>query len=65
MARPAWQVIGVFLAGLQDQQAPARPADAFRALGDLTPEFAGISFDELGVNGKPLRGAEEATGPTR
>jgi NADH-quinone oxidoreductase subunit G len=57
MARPAWQVLGVLLAGISDAQAPATPADAFTILGELRPEFAGLRFAELGALGLPLTGA--------
>jgi NADH-quinone oxidoreductase subunit G len=54
MARPAWQVLGVLLAGVRNTQAPATPADAFALLGELRSEFAALSFAELGSQGQPL-----------
>jgi NADH-quinone oxidoreductase subunit G len=54
MARPAWQVLGVLLAGVGEVQAPATPADAFALLGELRSEFAGLRFAELGSQGQPL-----------
>jgi NADH-quinone oxidoreductase subunit G len=54
MARPAWQVLGVLLAGVRNKQAPATPADAFALLGELRSEFAALSFAELGSQGQPL-----------
>ncbi len=62
MARPAWQVIGVILAGLQGIAALATPADAFQVLGTLRPEFRGISFEDLGAEGRQLPPASELTG---
>ena len=59
MARPAWQVLGVLLAGVKHAPAPATPADAFALLGELRPEFAGLRFADLGAQGAqlPLTGA--------
>ncbi|MEX2583972.1 MAG: molybdopterin-dependent oxidoreductase [Gemmatimonadota bacterium] len=58
MSRPAWQIIGVLLAGLREVPAPSRPTDAFALLGEIEARFAGIAFDELGADGRPLPGAE-------
>ena len=58
MSRPAWQILGVLLAGVKGVDAPATPADAFALLGELRPEFAGLRFTDLGAQGRPLRGAE-------
>jgi NADH-quinone oxidoreductase subunit G len=63
MARPAWQIIGVLLAGLQGTGAPARPGDAFAGLGELRAEFAGVRYDELGTEGRALTSTEPSTGP--
>lgn len=60
MARPAWQILGVFLSGLTEAQAPARPADAFAALGELRPEYAQLNYDDLGAIGRPLGGVPAA-----
>ena len=54
MARPAWQILGVLLAGIAGQAAPATPADAFAALGEVRPEFGRLGYDELGQHGQPL-----------
>src|SRR5690606_23599198 len=39
MARPAWQIIGVLLAGLKESAVPARPGDAFAALAEVSAAF--------------------------
>jgi NADH-quinone oxidoreductase subunit G len=65
MARPAWQIIGVLLAGLRETAAPARPADAFAALGELRPEFAGIRFEDLGSEGRRLEVGDTSAGASR
>ncbi len=59
MARPAWQILGVLLAGLTDAGAPGTAADAFAALGEVAAEFRGIGWADLGANGMvlPERGA--------
>jgi NADH-quinone oxidoreductase subunit G len=54
MARPAWQILGVLLAGIGGAAAPATPADAFDALGELRAEFAGLGWDALGQHGQAL-----------
>ena len=54
LARPAWQILGVVLAGLGDGDAPASAANAFALLGEFYPEFAGLSYDMLGSRGALL-----------
>jgi predicted molibdopterin-dependent oxidoreductase YjgC len=54
MARPAWQVLGVLLAGIGGEQVPATAADAFATLGTVAPQFAGLRFDDLGPHGRVL-----------
>jgi NADH-quinone oxidoreductase subunit G len=54
MARPAWQILGVLLAGIAEAQVPATPEDAFAALSELRPEFGRIRFRDLGTQGLPL-----------
>jgi NADH-quinone oxidoreductase subunit G len=51
LARPAWQVLGVVLAGLEDGQAPADAASAFLRIGGLYDSFAGLSYDTIGTRG--------------
>jgi NADH-quinone oxidoreductase subunit G len=54
LARPAWQVLGVILAGLEVGQAPASAADAFLILGEHYDEFRGLSYEALGARGALL-----------
>lgn len=54
MARPAWQILGVLLAGIGDAGAPGTAADAFESLGAVRGEFAGLRFADLGAQGRPL-----------
>jgi NADH-quinone oxidoreductase subunit G len=50
MARPAWQILGVLLAGIADAPAIATASDAFATL----PELGGLSWSDLGQQGAPL-----------
>jgi NADH-quinone oxidoreductase subunit G len=50
MARPAWQILGVLLAGIADAPAIATASDAFASL----PAFGGLSWSDLGQQGAPL-----------
>jgi NADH-quinone oxidoreductase subunit G len=54
MSRPAWQIIGVLIAGLSGAQAPMAPGEAFNGLGDLSPEFSGVRFEDIGGEGRLL-----------
>lgn len=54
LARPAWQVLGVILAGLDETPAPATAADAFLRLGQLYDAFGGLSYEALGTRGALL-----------
>jgi len=51
LARPAWQVLGVVLAGLEDTTAPATAGDAFLRLGEHFAELAGLSYAVIGTRG--------------
>jgi NADH-quinone oxidoreductase subunit G len=52
LARPAWQILGVLLAGIEPGgTAPATAADAFLRLGDWHPEYGGLSYDVIGARG--------------
>ena len=66
MARPAWQVLGVLLAGLDDGAAPASAGDAFLRVAGLYDAFGGLSYPALGTRGallnEPVRIAGTAGG---
>jgi NADH-quinone oxidoreductase subunit G len=52
LARPAWQIVGVLLAGLEPgSTAPATAADAFLRLADRHAEYGGLSYDIIGTRG--------------
>jgi NADH-quinone oxidoreductase subunit G len=47
-------------------QAKAAPGEAaFAALADARPEFAGMTYDALGLRGRPIAGAGEPAGAAR
>jgi NADH-quinone oxidoreductase subunit G len=54
MSRPAWQVLGVVLAGLKDGAAPATAGDAFLRVAELYEPFGGLSYPALGTQGALL-----------
>ena len=54
MARPAWQVLGVTLAGLDDGAAPATAGDAFLRVAELNDAFGGLSYPGIGTRGALL-----------
>ncbi len=54
MARPAWQVLGVTLAGLEDGAAPASAGDAFLRIAELNESFSGLSYPHIGTRGALL-----------
>ncbi len=60
MARPAWQILGVLLAGLGEAAPMATAADAFASLGGVRPELAAIAWGDLGQAGAPLGSFAEA-----
>jgi len=63
MARPAWQILGVLLAGISDTSAVATAADAFSVLGQVAPrEFGALTWGDLGQDGSILGGAYAEAG---
>ncbi len=54
LARPAWQVLGVLLAGLDDGPAPADAANAFLRVGSHFDSFAGLTYEMIGTRGALL-----------
>jgi NADH-quinone oxidoreductase subunit G len=51
LARPAWQVLGVLLAGLEDGTAPAAAGGAFLRVAGHFEAFAGLDYDAIGTRG--------------
>ncbi|HEU0055044.1 MAG TPA: molybdopterin-dependent oxidoreductase, partial [Longimicrobium sp.] len=60
MARPAWQILGVLLAGISEASAVATAADAFALLGAVNPDFGALAWGDLGAQGAPLGTLAEA-----
>ena len=60
MSRPAWQILGVLLAGISDATPVATAADAFALLGTVRPELAAVSWGDLGQQGVALPSFAEA-----
>ncbi|UCD24838.1 MAG: molybdopterin-dependent oxidoreductase, partial [Gemmatimonadota bacterium] len=52
MARPAWWVLGEIRAQLGDTEPFTGASQAFDALSESVSVFAGLSFDELGYEGR-------------
>jgi predicted molibdopterin-dependent oxidoreductase YjgC len=54
LARPSWFVLGDLLAALGVGSGYYAAADAFAALAAARPEFAGLSYETLGLRGLPV-----------
>jgi predicted molibdopterin-dependent oxidoreductase YjgC len=54
LARPAWQVLSVLLAGLGEPAPVANAGSAFLRVGELYEEFAGLTYAQLGPQGALL-----------
>ena len=60
LARPSWFVLADLLASLGEASSYFVPADVFAALAASHPEFAGLTYDSLGLRGLPVLGAQPA-----
>ena len=58
-ARPSWLVLADLLSALggTSTNGGGLPSDVFAALGRARPEFAGLSYDTLGMKGRLIAGA--------
>jgi NADH-quinone oxidoreductase subunit G len=63
LARPSFFALGDLLAGLGEGSGYWTASQAFDALASSNAEFAGMSYDALGLKGTPVAGA--ATGASR
>jgi NADH-quinone oxidoreductase subunit G len=61
LARPAWQIIGVLLAGLNDGTAPANAGSAFLRVGDMYDAFRGLDYETIGPRGALINEAIRLT----
>jgi NADH-quinone oxidoreductase subunit G len=62
LARPAWQIVGVLLAGLNDGTAPANAGSAFLRVGDMYDAFRGLDYATIGPRGALINEAIRLTG---
>ena len=60
MARPSWLVLGDLLGAMGAQTNFFLPSDVFANLAATKPEFAGLTYDRLGMRGLPVLSAETA-----
>jgi len=54
VARPAWYVLTDLLAALGERAGYLLPSEVFAALAVARPEFAGLSYETLGLRGLPV-----------
>jgi NADH-quinone oxidoreductase subunit G len=59
-ARPSWWAISDLLAAVGGKGGYMLASDAFAAVADAHPEFAGMSYDLLALGGKPIKSAKSA-----
>jgi NADH-quinone oxidoreductase subunit G len=57
MARPSWWVLGDLLANMGEQSNYFLASDVFAALAAARSEFAGMSYESLGLRGTPIASA--------
>ena len=60
MARPAWWILGDLLTQLGEPTSYFIASEAFAALATTRGEFAGMSYDTLGLKGQVMRGQPAA-----
>jgi NADH-quinone oxidoreductase subunit G len=65
MARPVWWAVADLLAFLGESTSFFLASEAFAALAAARGEFAGMSYDTLGLKGQMLAGAAEPAGAAR
>jgi predicted molibdopterin-dependent oxidoreductase YjgC len=65
MARPVWWSVGDLLALMGAGSGHFLASEAFAALAAARPEFAGMSYDALGLRGALVAGAAEAAEAAR
>ena len=54
MARPSWLVLGDLLGAMGAQEQFFLPADVFANLASAKPQFAGLSYETIGMRGLPV-----------
>jgi NADH-quinone oxidoreductase subunit G len=61
-ARPSWFVLSDLLASLGEKTDYFLPSDVFAALAASHSEFAGLSYDTIGLRGLPVVSAQQTAG---
>jgi NADH-quinone oxidoreductase subunit G len=64
LARPSWFVLSDLLGSLGETSDYFVPADVFAALASSHPEFAGLSYEAIGLRGLPVVNATAPAGAT-
>src|SRR5215203_2829552 len=60
LARPSWLVLGDLLGAMGAQTNFFLPSEVFANLASSKPDFAGLSYDKLGMRGLPVLSAQPA-----
>jgi predicted molibdopterin-dependent oxidoreductase YjgC len=53
-ARPSWLVLGDLLGAMGAQEQFFLPSDVFANIASSKPQFAGLSYDTIGMRGLPV-----------
>ena len=62
LTRPSWYVLSELAAALGAGEGYALPREAFTALASSHPEFAGLSYESIGMKGGMIAGATATAG---
>ena len=62
LTRPSWYVLSELLGALGQGEGYALPSQAFSALAAAEPEFAGLSYESIGMKGGMTAGAVAGAG---
>ena len=62
LTRPSWYVLSEIAEALGQGQGYSLPSEAFAALAATVPEFAGLSYESIGMKGGLIAGAVTAAG---
>jgi len=65
LARPSWFVLSDLLGALGESANYFLPADVFAALAASHAEFAGLTYDRIGLRGLPVVNAAQPAGVTQ
>jgi NADH-quinone oxidoreductase subunit G len=62
LARPSWYVLADLLGAIGEPAQYFTAGEVFTALATANPAFAGLSYDVLGLRGRPVAGTAEPAG---